>query len=58
MGTESLSRGQGGQSVLLTPSSGEVKEKVELYLHCSSGPSWDELFNNNNNREHLVVAVF
>jgi len=24
-----------------TPSSAEIKERVELYLHSSSGPSWD-----------------
>jgi hypothetical protein len=27
----------------LAPSSAEVKEKVELYLYCSSGPSWPVL---------------
>ena len=41
MGTRSFP-GQSGQGVALTthPSSAEVKERVELYLYSTSGPSW------------------
>ena len=38
-----FSRGRGGRGVGLTPpppSSAEVLERVELYLHSPQGPSW------------------
>ena len=41
-----LSRGYCGRGVALTthpPSSAEVKERVELYLYSTSGPSWPVL---------------
>ena len=41
-----LSRGESSRGVVLTtppPSSTEVKERVELYLYCPSGPSWPVL---------------
>jgi len=43
-----LSRGLCGRSVALTThpptsSSAEVKERVEIYIYCPSGPSWPVL---------------
>jgi hypothetical protein len=42
MGTGSLSRGKGAEAWRWspTPSSAEVKERVELYLYSPSGSSW------------------
>jgi hypothetical protein len=42
MGTGSYLGVKSGRGVELTPtpSSGEVKERVELYLYSPSGPSW------------------